>query len=163
MSQDPSGSMSVGGWVMYGIDGKASILVPLCLLTYTQIHTYHCKNVERSKVCSRTYLETVFAFISISWPDNPIGTSHMQGQAIYLVLSHSDKCTHAYTRTAQVNIMKEGVWTAASPIRTRGDACHSTYVPHIPKIKPCRSTMPRQMKKDRRSCDGKYRKIKYLQ
>lgn len=45
---------------------------------------------------------------------------------------------HTRTHTAQVSIMKEGVWTAASPVWTMGHACHSPYVTHIPEIKPCR-------------------------
>lgn len=65
--------------------------------------------------------------------------------------------THIYcTRTAQVSIMKERVWTAASPVWTTGHACYSPYVPHIPKIKPHREINhnPWQTKKDRGQCDA---------
>lgn len=93
---------------------------------------------------SSVFRHLLGGLICISWPNNPTPLSHKQGRAIFL--SHSGKCTHAQLHRAQVGIMKEGVWTAASLVWTKGHACHSPYVPHIPKIKPRRkiNRIPRQ-------------------
>ena len=71
---------------------------------------------------------------AISWP-----LSHQQGKdKLYLSCSFPprDKCAHTYTHTTQVSIVKEGLWTAASPFGSRGHFCHSPYVLYIPKIRP---------------------------
>lgn len=156
-----------GGRVLDGVDRRASILVhsekkkiktsPLSPHT-SHTHTPYLKMLRGGKCVPAPTGRKQRSLLSVSL--DPI----IQFLRHTCYLSLVRRCTHTHTHTAQVYIMKEGVWTAASPVWTRevggGSAGHSPYVPHIPKIKPRRKIhhIPNQTRKDRRYWDGTERK-----
>ena len=125
-------------------------------------HTPYLKMLRGGKCVpapTRT-LETAFASISISWPNNPISASR-----VMLSLSYVDVHTHIHTHTQhKCTSWKRGFEQLHHQFRAEsrrgGSAGHSPYVPHIPKIKPRRKInhIPNQTKEDRRYWDGTGRK-----